>query len=64
MPLYNSSEVFVPAIKNNMETLFTVTPWIFNKRTERDALLCLCLPLITSSSEVSLFKRFISMHNN
>ena len=23
-----------------------------------------CLLLITSSSEVSLFKRFISMHNN
>ena len=27
------------------------------KKTERDALLCLCLLLITSSSEVSLFKR-------
>ena len=34
------------------------------KKTERDALLCLCLLLTTSSSEVSLFKRFISMHNN
>ena len=34
------------------------------KKTERDTLLCLCLLLITSSSEVSLFKRFISMNNN
>ena len=33
------------------------------KKTERDALLCLCLLLITSSSEVSLFKRSISMYN-
>ena len=61
MPLYNSSEVFVPA-KQYGNTIHSDSLDI--KKTERDALLCLCLLLITSSSEVSLFKRFISMHNN
>ena len=57
MPLYNSSEVFVPA-KQYGNTIHSDSLDI--KKTERDALLCLCLLPITSSSEVSLFKRFIS----
>ena len=51
MPLYNSSEVFVPA-KQYGNTIHSDSLDI--KKTERDALLCLCLLLITSSSEVSL----------
>ena len=58
MPLYNSSEVFVPS-KQYGNTIHSDSLDI--KKTERDALLYLCLLLITSSSEVSLFKQFISM---
>ena len=57
MPLYNSSEVFVPA-KQYGNTIHS--DFLDIKKTDRDALLCLCLLPITSSSEVSLFKRFIS----
>ena len=66
MPLYNSSEVFVPAKQYgntiHSDSLDIIMDIII--KAERDVLLCLCLLLITSSSEVSLFKRFISMHNN
>ena len=58
MPLYNSSEIFVPA-KQYGNTIHS--DFLDIKKTDRDALLCLCLLPITSSSEVSLFKRFISM---
>ena len=63
MPLYNSFEVFVPA-KQYGNTIHSDSLDTGIKKTERDALLCLCLLLITSSREVSLFKRFISKHNN
>ena len=56
MPLYNS-EIFVPA-KQYGNTIHSDSLDI--KKTDRDALLCLCLLPITSSNEVSLFKRFIS----
>ena len=54
MPLYNSSEVFVPA-KQYGNTIHNDSLDI--KKTERDALLCLCSLLIISSSEVSFFKQ-------
>ena len=63
MPLYNSSEVFVPA-KQYVPSNTIHSDSLDVKKTERDALLCLCLLLITFSSEVSLSKRFISVHNN
>ena len=58
MPLYDSSEVFVPA-KQYWNTIHS--PWIIKRLND---VLCTLVYFRLHVHELSLFKRLISMHNN